>query len=357
MGRRGPLSPDRRIFFGQGRGGVRSRELAARVTASFGSRGGSSTADLLFPLLFPPTLISVTPNTGSPAGGDVVDLAGMNFQNGATVTFDGVAATGVTFVSSSHITATTPAHAAGAVDVVVTNPDLQFSTLVNGFTYFTAPLIDEALAGSTATAHVYNPGTGLVDLAGNAWTQVGTVPLVASQNLGFVSGVSAAGFGPFSALNYFQLGAGPGVLNFADNFLITMIFRLNVGTTGVVIDEDGAPTFRGYSLKATSSAGNVNIAFQIDNGGIEVSGGVAQPDGFVIVSVGMSGTTALTKINKNAGVTAAGHFVDAAPTAPARLGITNALGTPLVGTLIEMCAWAVAPSQAMMLNIATSVMG
>src|SRR4029077_16747530 len=45
------------------------------------------------------------------------------------------AATGVTVVSSTSITATTPAHAAGAVDVVVTNTDAQGGTLTGGFTY------------------------------------------------------------------------------------------------------------------------------------------------------------------------------------------------------------------------------
>ncbi len=49
----------------------------------------------------------------------------------------GTAATGVTVVSSTSITATTPAHAAGAVSVVVTNTDAQTGTLNNGFTYTT----------------------------------------------------------------------------------------------------------------------------------------------------------------------------------------------------------------------------
>jgi hypothetical protein len=38
-------------------------------------------------------------------------------------------------VTSTHIFCNTPAHAVGAVNVVVTNPDLQTSTLVNGFAY------------------------------------------------------------------------------------------------------------------------------------------------------------------------------------------------------------------------------
>jgi len=122
------LPPGRRIFLGAAlRDSAGARSLASRM--------GSSTAALNFPLLFPPTLVSVTPSTGSSAGGTVVDLAGMNFRDGATVTFDGIPATGITFVSSSHITCTTPAHAVGVVDVTVTNPDAQFSTLVGGFTY------------------------------------------------------------------------------------------------------------------------------------------------------------------------------------------------------------------------------
>jgi hypothetical protein len=143
------LSPDRRIFFGQGRGDVRSRALAARVTASFGSRGGASLADLLFPLLLPPILLSVTPNSGPIAGGTAVDLAGLHFVAGATVTFNGSPATGVTVLSGSHIACVTPAHAAGAVNVTVTNPDLQSATLVGGYTYSSA-LVAVANSGVVA---------------------------------------------------------------------------------------------------------------------------------------------------------------------------------------------------------------
>jgi hypothetical protein len=49
-----------------------------------------------------------------------------------------VLATNVAVSSSTTITATVPAHAAGAVNVVVTNSDTQSGTLTNGFTY-TAP--------------------------------------------------------------------------------------------------------------------------------------------------------------------------------------------------------------------------
>ena len=51
------------------------------------------------------------------------------------MTIGSVAATDVTFVSSTSITAITPAGTAGAQNVVVTNPDSQFGTLTGGFIY------------------------------------------------------------------------------------------------------------------------------------------------------------------------------------------------------------------------------
>ncbi len=51
----------------------------------------------------------------------------------------GTAATNVTVVSATSITATTLAHAAGAVNVVVTNTDAQTGTLSNGYTYASNP--------------------------------------------------------------------------------------------------------------------------------------------------------------------------------------------------------------------------
>lgn len=71
------------------------------------------------PVIVPP----LTPNTGAAAGGTTVVIAGTGFVDGATVTFGGVAATGVVLNFNGQITCVTPAHAAGAVDVVVTNPD------------------------------------------------------------------------------------------------------------------------------------------------------------------------------------------------------------------------------------------
>jgi len=70
-----------------------------------------------------PTVSSISPTSGTTAGGTPVTITGTGFLSGATVTIGGAAATNVTLSNSSTITATTPAHAAGAVNVVVTNTD------------------------------------------------------------------------------------------------------------------------------------------------------------------------------------------------------------------------------------------
>ncbi|MFN2531074.1 MAG: IPT/TIG domain-containing protein [Pyrinomonadaceae bacterium] len=90
------------------------------------SAGGTST---------PPTITSLNPNTGSTSGGTSVSISGSGFVNGANVSFGGTPATNVTFVSSTNISALTPAHAEGTVSVIVTNPDTLSATLANSFTY------------------------------------------------------------------------------------------------------------------------------------------------------------------------------------------------------------------------------
>lgn len=81
-----------------------------------------------------PSITSISPTSGSTAGGTVVTINGANFQSGARVSFGNVAATSVSFVSSSQLRATSPPHPAGSVPIQVTNPDGQ-SQSYNSFAY------------------------------------------------------------------------------------------------------------------------------------------------------------------------------------------------------------------------------
>ena len=67
-------------------------------------------------------------------GGNNLRITGAGFLDGASVTLDGVAAPIISFTSTA-ILVVTPAHAAGKVDVVVTNPDGRIATLTGGYIY------------------------------------------------------------------------------------------------------------------------------------------------------------------------------------------------------------------------------
>jgi hypothetical protein len=88
-------------------------------------------------------VVQCDPLGGALAGGTRVWVFGSDFESGATVKFDTLFATDVTFVSSERLDCTTPAHAAGLVNVTVTNPGGGSATLVNGYTYATAPTISD----------------------------------------------------------------------------------------------------------------------------------------------------------------------------------------------------------------------
>lgn len=81
------------------------------------------------------TVTSVTPATGSTAGGTAVVVAGTNFTMGSTVTIGGNAATSVVVTSPTRLTCVTPAHAAGAVSALVTTDAGASPALASAFTY------------------------------------------------------------------------------------------------------------------------------------------------------------------------------------------------------------------------------
>jgi hypothetical protein len=81
-----------------------------------------------------PTISSIAPQHGAVEGGSAVVVSGTNFTSGGTVLFDGQPAA-VTAMSSTAMTVIAPAHASGAVNVVVRNADGQSATAANAFTY------------------------------------------------------------------------------------------------------------------------------------------------------------------------------------------------------------------------------
>jgi hypothetical protein len=128
---------------------------AADVTVTVDGRSSTLASAFTYVTLPPPTITSISPTSGSTAGGTTVTLTGTNFASGATVTIGGVAATGVTVVNATSLRAVTGARAAGTVDVVVA-VGTQSATLTRGYTYAVPgpnppPVITSLVAQSTRT--------------------------------------------------------------------------------------------------------------------------------------------------------------------------------------------------------------
>ncbi|HSB75240.1 MAG TPA: IPT/TIG domain-containing protein [Terriglobales bacterium] len=150
-----------------------------------------------------PTVSSISPVSGPTGGGTAVTISGSNFVSGASVSLGGTAASNVVFVNSSTLTATTPAHAAGAVNVVVTNPDAQSGTLTNGFTY-------QSVSGSISFAQVAaatpQSSTASVNVAYPAAQTAGDLNVVV---VGWNDATSSVASVIDSAGNAYSLAIGP----------------------------------------------------------------------------------------------------------------------------------------------------
>ncbi|MDX2032822.1 MAG: M36 family metallopeptidase [Blastocatellia bacterium] len=149
---------------------------------------GRSASPTVVPGVAPPVIASLSPAFGSPAGGTRVTINGSGFTENETtsVSFDGLAATSFSVLSSTVISAVTPAHAAGAVVVRVDNRS-GAASLQNGFTYYATG------AGGPAPA--------LTTLFPNAGTVRGGTPVT----------IIGAGFTPETEVTF---GAQRGAVTF-----------------------------------------------------------------------------------------------------------------------------------------------
>lgn len=118
----------------------------------------ASAYEYIAPAPVPPTVTAITPDEGSPLGGDEVTITGTKLDGVTAVTIDGVV---VPFESTATtLTFETPAHEPGTVDIALSHPDGDV-ILENAFTFLPPPEI-----------HDIEPAHGPVD-GGNEVTLIG----------------------------------------------------------------------------------------------------------------------------------------------------------------------------------------
>ena len=161
---------------------------------------GNATGTNAFTYLDVPTIVSVSPNTGSTNGGTAITITGTNLTGASSVTVGGVAATNLVVVSATSITAKTPTGTAGVKPVVVTTPG-GVATLAGAFTYVQAPTIASVtpstgvLAGGTAITITGTNLTGAISVTVGG-TQATSVVVVNATTITALTPAATEGLKP-----------------------------------------------------------------------------------------------------------------------------------------------------------------
>jgi hypothetical protein len=216
------------------------------------------TQNIYLACISPLGVSSVSPQIAPLAGGDVITLNGQGFANGAVVEIGGAAATSAIVVSATTISAVTPAHVAGTVDVVVRNPDGGTGTLYGGFVF----------VGQAAGPTVTTPGDQT-----NAEGDSVTLPISATDPGG-------------ATLTYSASGLPAGLDVDAATGVISGTIASNAQTSDVTVSASngtstGSATFR-WTLTRTNRApvvtnpGNQTTA---EDAGVTLAIAASDPDG------------------------------------------------------------------------------
>ncbi|WP_428152141.1 putative Ig domain-containing protein [Brevundimonas sp.] len=338
---------------------VGSFEVGAGNEATAG-RDTASTYTIIVTVVAAPSITSLSPTSGSAAGGNSVTITGSNFSaSGNAVTFGGNTAS-ITSQSATSITVTAPAHAAGAVDVVVTTADSQTATATNGYTYAAAPTVTSAapssgptggantvvltgtnLTGTTAVSFGGNPATGFTV---NSATQItATAP---SGSAGTVSISVTTGGGTGTLTNGYTYVTAPTVTSVAPTSGPTAggtsVTITGTNLTGATAVAFGANPATGVTINSATqitatapsgSAGAVSVSVTTAGGTGNLTNGytyVAAPTITAVspASGSAAGGTAVTITGTNLTGAAAVTFGGVAGTVTANTATSISVTTP-----------------------------
>jgi hypothetical protein len=176
--------------------------------------GGGIVLRSAYTYILPPAdLTSVSPASGSTAGGQAVTITGTNLTGATSVTFGGAPATSVVVVNDTTITCVTPARPAGTASVLVTtaggtNAANTLYTYVNAPTVTSvSPAAGPAAGGQSVTI----TGTNLTGATGVTFGGAAATSVVVVNATTITCVTPARPAGPVSVL--VTTGGGPNAAN------------------------------------------------------------------------------------------------------------------------------------------------
>lgn len=199
----------------------------------------------------PLTVTAVTPDRGSTVGGTSVTITGTGFTGATAVSFGGTPATSFSVVNDTTITAVTPAHVVGVVDVTVTTAD--DTSAISPADHFTFvppsvfhPRQPVRLWDTRSTGvHLHSGGSLTIQIAGisapaDATAVTLNVTVTNTTTAGFLTVYPTGSPRPLSSnLNWVAHQTVPNLVSIAIGEGGDVTFYNQVGTTDVVVDLEG----------------------------------------------------------------------------------------------------------------------
>jgi hypothetical protein len=187
---------------------------------------------------------AISPSTGTSFGGTAVTITGRNFTTGTSLTFGGTPATDVVVNDSASITATTPVHPAGTVDVSVKSGTGAEGTLRQAFQYVRPTVANSPPVVSVLTAQ------GSRASEPSAYANVDEAISVAATVTDAETPVTTLTF-DWSAEAGVVIGTGPTVTWKAPHSAGRSTIRLTVTETYTTPDPSGLPVQSRYVVTGT----------------------------------------------------------------------------------------------------------
>ncbi len=235
------------------------------VTTAAGTSSTSSADHFTFAAPSAATVSAVSPSSGTGGGSTVVIITGTNFADVSAVDFGSVPAEAFYVNSATQITAVSPGHATGTIDVTVTTPAGTTSTSSADHYTYTAP--------TTLTITSVGTAGGAGPLGGyNGVLIVGT---------GFL-GATGVSFGSNAALSYTVL---------SDDDIFATAPAGSAGTVTLTVTTPAGSTTGSYTYRALPTVTTLSTSTDTASGGTPIT---LSGTGFTAASAVYFGDTAVT---------------------------------------------------------------
>ena len=236
-----------------------SNNNAEGTVSVFVTNPDTQTATLTEGLLYdlPPSITSLSPAEGLPAGGYKITVTGNNFRcaapcnTGPVVLFGTTAAPSVIFNSGTTLTVTVPAGTAGKVSIKETNTDGLSTTYTKGFTY--SPVVVTQVSPVTGPTAGGNP----VTITGSGFAAGATVTFgtSAATSVTFVSATTLKAVAPPHSGGYENVtvteSTGTGVLPSAYRFT-TLPILTSISPAAGPVAGGTTVTIKGFNLNTVT---------------------------------------------------------------------------------------------------------